>query len=74
MARIVIQVVAQQRGEAGDHVLGLGRIFHYQGTDGIQAIEQEVWIDLRLQSAQLGLAQSKFEADLLLLSQRARLD
>ena len=61
-----MQVVAEDRGEAGDHVLGEPGILHHQRTDGVEAVEKEMGVDLRLECAQLRLAERELEPDLLL--------
>jgi hypothetical protein len=66
VVEIVVQDVAENRCEASNHILGEAGILHHQGTDGVEAVEKEMGIDLCLECAQLRFAECELEPDLLL--------
>ena len=54
----VLEQVAQQVGQGEDELLGLLRPLGQDGeADGVQAVEEEVGVDLGLQRLVLGLPQ-----------------
>ena len=59
--QVAAQAITQNVGQARQHVLRQRRILHHQRADGVQAVEQEMRVELLLQPAQLRLSVRKLQ-------------
>ena len=60
--------VAQEFGEAEEHFAGAASIFGDEGAEVIEAVEEEVRIDLRLEGAEFGFVDAGLQAEALQLA------
>ncbi len=69
-----VQRLTQQMTEAADHPLSGGRLLVHQLRDGIERVEQEMWLQLHAQHLQSRLREQRFELRGPQLAVRAILD